>query len=250
MTEERSMNTFQSGSPAPRCFRRASLLGTLGLLSMSFSAFAGSHTMSAEEANAQVRDTDARHTASLREEARQQYMTVNESRKASALIARNKEREDERVAAAAELAFQQKLQLAEASAAKITINNGGAGGNGFESLSSARASRSHASKYSFNSETVSHRPAISFLPTNRAALAALYHGQVAAEGVDAQMARMDAAALSAEEGGHAPYGTPVPGRPGFVTSPNHDQDGFIDVRGYNPGQSVMDPFTGKVMRVP
>jgi hypothetical protein len=47
----------------------------------------------------------------------------------------------------------------------------------------------------------------------------------------------------------APYGSPVPGKPGFVYSP-HDPKFLIDVRGAPPGTEINDPNTGKPLRVP
>jgi hypothetical protein len=46
-----------------------------------------------------------------------------------------------------------------------------------------------------------------------------------------------------------PYGIPVPGKPGFVTSP-YSPDKITDVRGYAPGTEVKDPYTGKIFLVP
>ena len=47
-----------------------------------------------------------------------------------------------------------------------------------------------------------------------------------------------------------PYGTPVPGKPGFVTSPFSATAGYVDVRGFPPGSEVKDPYSGKIFLVP
>jgi len=46
------------------------------------------------------------------------------------------------------------------------------------------------------------------------------------------------------------YGTPVPGKTGFVTSPFSPNAGYIDVRGFAPGTPVKDPYTGKIFLTP
>ncbi|HEX4638318.1 MAG TPA: hypothetical protein VH170_02415 [Chthoniobacterales bacterium] len=46
------------------------------------------------------------------------------------------------------------------------------------------------------------------------------------------------------------YGTPVPGKQGFVTSPFSPNSGYIDVRGFAPGTPVKDPYTGKIFLTP
>lgn len=47
-----------------------------------------------------------------------------------------------------------------------------------------------------------------------------------------------------------PYGTPVPGQMGFVTSPHDPTAGLVDVRGFAPGQEVRCPYSGKTFLVP
>jgi hypothetical protein len=59
-----------------------------------------------------------------------------------------------------------------------------------------------------------------------------------------------AAAPTKTTKGDYPYGTPVPGKPGFVKSPYAADQGLVDVRGFPPGTEVKDPFTNKIFLVP
>jgi len=48
-----------------------------------------------------------------------------------------------------------------------------------------------------------------------------------------------------------PYGVPVAGRKGMVTSPYTAQEGkYVDVTGFASGSIVKDPYTGKLFLVP
>ena len=57
------------------------------------------------------------------------------------------------------------------------------------------------------------------------------------------------AQVNRESSSAAPYGSPVPDKPGFVYSP-HNPKFLIDVRGFPPGTEVNDPNTGKLLKVP
>jgi hypothetical protein len=47
-----------------------------------------------------------------------------------------------------------------------------------------------------------------------------------------------------------PYGIPVPGHKGMVTSPYVPEGNYIDVSAFAPGSAVRDPYTGKIFLVP
>jgi hypothetical protein len=57
-------------------------------------------------------------------------------------------------------------------------------------------------------------------------------------------------APAAKAKGDMPYGIPVPGRKGMVTSPYLPEGNYIDVSAFAPGSAVKDPYTGKIFRVP
>jgi len=47
-----------------------------------------------------------------------------------------------------------------------------------------------------------------------------------------------------------PFGEPVAGRPGMVTSPFAQKQQLVDVTGMAAGETVKDPYSGKLFRVP
>lgn len=62
---------------------------------------------------------------------------------------------------------------------------------------------------------------------------------------------LPASAAPAEKArGDMPYGIPVPGQKGMVTSPYLPEGNYVDVSAFVSGSAVKDPYTGKIFRVP
>jgi hypothetical protein len=53
-----------------------------------------------------------------------------------------------------------------------------------------------------------------------------------------------------QERADLPYGTPVAGKQGLVTSPFAPDSGYVDVRSFPPGTEVKDPYSGKIFLTP
>lgn len=47
-----------------------------------------------------------------------------------------------------------------------------------------------------------------------------------------------------------PVGSPVIGKPGYVTSPYAPKAGYVDVSGMARGSQVKDPYSGRTFRIP
>jgi len=59
-----------------------------------------------------------------------------------------------------------------------------------------------------------------------------------------------AASSASDQKADLPYGTPVPGKPGLVTSPFAPDAGYVQVLGFPPRTPVEDPYTGKIFLTP
>ena len=145
----------------------------------------------------------------------------------------------------AKFQFDQRLELAEASAPRITI---GADGTMLGSANSERhgqaialGGRRHDNGQEAASDSVN--------ASDQLYVRKVLENSANKLSADAAQRDQEAAANTNSEQG-APYGNPVAGRPGFVTSPSTAPTGYIDVRGYSPGTPVIDPYTGQAIRVP
>ena len=90
--------------------------------------------------------------------------------------------------------------------------------------------------------------------TSRATPAAAAVGQPShppkEEGLTGSVRPVSAADIQKAKAG-LPYGIPVPGRKGVVTSPYlPEEDKYIDVTGFASGSVVKDPYTEKFFLVP
>ena len=190
-----------------------------------------------------------RYHAELRREANWSGLTRKEIAKVKAVLVARKARADREAALYEQFKFQQKLALAEASAPKTYIYMNGqppAGGEmsmtpGGEQFPGVTYSKPRMQPYAPT------RSSKTIYPDR------FYRRAGTEEGLDRQDVRLDLQ-QSREDAEAllemAPFGVPTPGRPGYMTSPPQRFKGYIDVRDYSPGTTVVDPYTGQHVRVP
>jgi len=101
------------------------------------------------------------------------------------------------------------------------------------------------------SKRVSRRPSSRNLNPAEASPTPLEQPLVQEEKVTPTVTVMRASSVPAEKAkGDLPYGIPVPGHKGMVTSPYLPEGSYIDVSVFAPGSAVRDPYTGKIFLVP
>ena len=59
-----------------------------------------------------------------------------------------------------------------------------------------------------------------------------------------------ASSIASDQKADLPYGTPITGKPGLVTSPFAPEAGYVQVIGFAPRTPVEDPYTGKIFLTP
>jgi hypothetical protein len=72
----------------------------------------------------------------------------------------------------------------------------------------------------------------------------------AAPAVSAAASPQNAGTTPAVNAHGYPYASPVPGKPGFFISPYAPDSGYVDLRGFDSGAEVKDPYSGKMFVVP
>lgn len=192
-----------------------------------------------------------RHDAELREEAYGPRIAPGDYRRMLAAVSAAKNREQQELAMYAKFQSDRKFALAQASSPRMLISNGSDLPVDYRQMDRA-AMREY--------RQVAYTPATSRVGRSSAGQEAdyparFYKRELQENSVAQAQAEYNENARAVQVGDQqatgedTPYAVPVPGRPGFVTMPPK-MGGYIDVRGYNPGSYVMDPWTKTVIRVP
>lgn len=203
---------------------------------------------------------EKRREAELRAEANAPGPTREELARVRAVLAARKAREDREIARYRQYQTEQKLALAEASAPKMFIFNGGqvpgemaptrfsgaSRSSGFQTVGVTRTAASQSIPSQGAIKIMRESREVPNYPNRFARRSAQEEGLDRQDAMLDAQARLDAEALMQS----APFGVPVPGKPGYMSSPPQNFQGFIDVRDYTPGSVVVDPYTGQKVRVP
>lgn len=195
---------------------------------------------------AQILRDRLQHIASIRAEANAPGMPRADQLRVTAVVAQRAAKEKHDLAEYERFQFEQRLELAKASAPQIIIYNNGAAPREGAQLDSAGGTGE-----SFGGPVVKQHHGGRFRDMAEAIANAFF----ARSAIDRSTQEMSADASARvdqanAQDGAVPYAAPVHGKPGLVTSPSSPSSGYIDVRGYAPGSQVVDPYSGQLMRVP
>lgn len=185
----------------------------------------------------QILNSEFAERASLRAEANAPGIPPADEERIVRVLGAIAARERQELAAYQEFLFSQKLALANASAPRITIVGGS--GNGGERFSGQGEGTGTTGDIVTGGAVGGGSGAPGRFYVRRAL-------EESAERMSEDAAVREQQSIEQE----VPYGTPVEGKPGMVRSPTAPDAGYIDTRGYGPGSEVVDPFTGRLMRVP
>jgi hypothetical protein len=185
-----------------------------------------------------ILEDERRQAAELRAENNGPEIAPRDYKRMMLCLASKREREQKELAQYAQFQLNQKIALAQASSPKLLITSSDIPSN-YRQVDFSRSSRGTSSFAGVARSGVSYP-------------ARFYKRQIqedSATQAEAALTQQQQLQQQQQTDPDAPYGVPVPGRPGFVTMPPK-MGGYIDVRGYAPGSFVMDPWTRTIIRVP
>jgi len=207
----------------------------------------GGKIMSAADAFRASQLAEAKDQAEMHAEANADYISAADEQRIATMLAARSAQEQHELAEYARFQFNQRLALAEASAPRIYMSPES---NSDEDTAAAIESERRGPMLAVNGNATLHGRTQGAYNTGDDT-DRLYVRGVLENSADQSVA--DSANREAEPADNTdglPFGQPVPGNPGFVTSPTAPTSGYIDVRGFEPGSEVVDPYTRRPMRVP